>query len=1295
MSSGNPQVSGKMSETPSTSFSMIYPTSSEGQLPSSHHLSITHPVVAKRISFYKSGDPQFGGVRVVVNPRSFKTFDALLDNLSRKVPLPFGVRNISTPRGRHSITSLEDLEDGESYLCSHGRKVQPVDLDKARRRRRPWHSSLAITAHAHHSPAPAAAPGMLRAPRRLVVFRNGDPKTRRVVVLTKRVTQSFEAFLRHLTEVMQRPVTRLYATDGRKVPSLQAVILSSGAVVAAGREPFKPGNYDIQKYLLPARLPGISHRVHPKGNARSESRKSGNWKVSIITSDLPNAGTSSQIYIILYGQHRSSAPIYLYGTDGARFQDGCEDIFTITVGDIGTLFKIRIGHTNSGLSPSWHCKEIQLWNMNSRKQFYIPVQRWLARDQEDGEICREFPVLNKGQPIFPVTIYEVHVATGELWNAGTVANVYMSIYGEKGDTGSRQLFRSKTSFSFLRGQTDTFSLEAVHLGDLYKIVIGHDGLGPGNGWFLEDVVVKDPTTNREYAFFCHRWLDQGEDDGKIVRELYARDYNIISARQKLEFNRKETWAAESWKFMKGNTLQFYNRLTGGFVRLHPNGTVDAVGKKADKYGLFDVIFNKENICIFQSHKIRHLSLALDNGSVAGMASGGASTKLRVLYQPNRCALLESALVPGHTVIFDHHGKIANESSAGYANLSKEFVVFVKGMFLNSAVVLLATSLCQALCIQPDGSCTGVGNQSEKSYWKVHKISSGICMFESVKNAQMYLRIKDGQCDGTGTGDIDCHFKIKKNLENASISLESVKNPGLFVGLQSDGQAKPVIYTKNGSVFFYPQVIKFGREDPTGISATPSKEEEKIRGSKKRQETPPESEARGPLLSSTAKEISETLLSEDEWKVLVLTGNTGTQANVTLWVYGDEGVTGPISLSKDSSEQLFLPRQEDEFQIEIRNIGIIYKIRIGHDGTSEQPEWNLQRIDTFQVEAVSLGKLQKVLLRCEASDKSQYWYCEKVVVRESGTTSESTFTCERWLPFMSQGIIHSEIELFLQEMQINHQPKIQEGANEGDWKVTVITGDLEDAGTTATVSLSVYGETRCSGPIILGSGKHQLFNSNSADIFKINLKDIGEIYKIRIGHDNRGKDPRWYLEEIRLENIATRELFCLTVDSWIAENENGGDTWKEMPVVRTNKAPLPVVAYEIYVYTGRKPGAETESNVFINLIGTRGDSGNRRLHQSKNNKVKFQRGQVDIFSIEAVSLGKLKKVLISHNGIGPGNGWFLESIVVKSEEEDGNQEVLFPCNSRWLDEYQDDGKTERELLAERSFSAAGDTGSVAS
>uniref|UniRef100_A0A4X2KD29 Oxygen-regulated protein 1 n=1 Tax=Vombatus ursinus TaxID=29139 RepID=A0A4X2KD29_VOMUR len=1326
----------KMSETPSTNFSMIHAASSEGQASYPRHFNVTQPVVAKRISFYKSGDPQFSGIQMVVNPRSFKTFDALLDNLSRKVPLPFGVRNISTPRGIHSITKLEDLEDGRSYICSHRKKIQPIDLEKARQKPLPWQSTRPLSARRRAAqlarakefgPACRELPVVVQTPRKLLVFKNGDPRTRHIIILSRKITQNFEAFLEHLTELMQYPVVKLYTTDGRKVPSLQAVILSSGAVVAAGREPFKPGNYDLLKYLLPDQLPRTSKRIYPKGQTKPEGRKNGNWKVSIITSELPCAGTSSQIYIVLYGHHRSSAPVYLYGTGGNAFQEGREDIFTLKTGDIGELHKIRIGHSNSGLSPAWHCKEIKLQNLFSGEKFYIPVCRWLAQDREDGEICRELPVFQKGQPILPVTVYEVRVTTGERWNAGTESKVYISIYGEKGDTGSRQLFRSKNPKKFLKGQVR-------------------------NGWFLDDIVIKDPTTDLEYAFLCHRWLDHGEDDGKITRELYPSDNSTFFGILTflfwlllcilLFFNQ---WAAESWKLKKGNTLQFYNRLSGGFVRLHPDGSVDALGEKTDKNGLLDVIVKRGNICIFQSHQTRNLSLGLDN--VSGMANGGAPCELRVLYLPNRCVILESVMVPGHTVAFNCQGKVADESTDSYAGLSKEFVIYAKGVFHNSAVILLTTSLCQALTLHSDGSCSGAGNQSEESHWKVHKISSGVCMFESVKNPRMFLRIKNGQCDGRGTGDLDCHFKIQKNLENGSISLESVKSRGLFVGLLPDGQMKLVLYIKDASVFFYPQVIQFGREKPMGTSATASQQEEKARES-------------GNQVEATYHD--RVLLSDDEWRVLVLTGNTGTRANVTLWVYGDRGVTGPLPLGKDNREQLFLPRKEDEFQVQIKNVGKIYKIRIGHDGTSQQPEWSLQmvtmqhvksrktlnfvankwlsriqgdgdivcelpveedgkaifpivryhvyvytgqlkeaettsavylclygergdsgvrllhksdmpikfqrgQIDKFQVEAVSLGKLKKALLLCEATDLSQYWYCEKVIVREPMKESEFIFNCERWLPFMSQGIIHSEIELYPQ------------GKYEGDWKITVVTGDFEKAGTTATVSLYAYGEKRSSGPIILGSGKHQLFNPNSADIFKINLKDIGELYKIRIGHDNSGKDPSWYLEEIKLEEIASGEVFSLTVDCWITENEDDGDTCKEIAINRPKKKPLPLVAYEIHVYTGSKLGAETDANVLINLIGTRGDSGKRKLHQSKNNKVKFQQAQVDIFVVRAVSLGDLKKVLISHDGAGPGNGWFLEKIIIKFKEEEEDQEVLFPCE-RWLDEYQDDGKTERELLA---------------
>lgn len=86
------------------------------------------------------------------------------------------------------------------------------------------------------------------------------------------------------------------------------MILSSGAVVAAGREPFRPGSYDIQKYLLPARLPGISRRVYPKGNTRTESRKSKSLKyIAFIDSpEIFFISSTKEIYAYMLNDKLSS-----------------------------------------------------------------------------------------------------------------------------------------------------------------------------------------------------------------------------------------------------------------------------------------------------------------------------------------------------------------------------------------------------------------------------------------------------------------------------------------------------------------------------------------------------------------------------------------------------------------------------------------------------------------------------------------------------------------------------------------------------------------------------------------------------------------------------------------------------------------------------------------------------------------------------------------------------------------------------------------------------------------------------
>ncbi|NXI64888.1 RP1 protein, partial [Anseranas semipalmata] len=268
-----------MSETPSTSYSVNQPNSSESeQSLSTRHFNVTEPVVAKRICFYKSGDPQFNGIKMVINNRSYKTFDALLDSLSKRVPLPFGVRNISTPKGRHSITNLEDLEDGKSYICSHQRKMKPINLERASKKPLPWQISRPVSARRRavqlareNEDGFGHRESKITTPKKMLVFKNGDVRLRRTIVLGKKNTQTFEAFLDYMSELMQYPVVKLYTTDGRKVPNLQALILCSGAVVAAGREPFKPSNYDSLGYSRPAKLLGIANRVYPKANAKSES----------------------------------------------------------------------------------------------------------------------------------------------------------------------------------------------------------------------------------------------------------------------------------------------------------------------------------------------------------------------------------------------------------------------------------------------------------------------------------------------------------------------------------------------------------------------------------------------------------------------------------------------------------------------------------------------------------------------------------------------------------------------------------------------------------------------------------------------------------------------------------------------------------------------------------------------------------------------------------------------------------------------------------------------------------------
>ncbi|XP_052009386.1 uncharacterized protein rp1l1a [Xyrauchen texanus] len=290
---------------------------------SSFSSSVTGATPAKRITFYKSGDAKFKGVKMAIHKRSFKCFDALLDDLSQKVPLPFGVRTITTPRGTHSIKYLEQLEDGGCYLCSDRRYVKQINMEAAGKMPAVWqhHSHLHKSQRKPSRPkeAPSGYQHYHRHPKRILLVKNNDPAMRRSIILNRRTARSLRVFMEEISELMQCHVKKLYTLEGCKIDSIQCLMQCPSVLVCVGREPFRPLLMESAKKLSEERLPGMGTRSRSSSEGH-ESKKNVNFglktKKSIIhpRSDSSNRSTRFSL---------SSEKSYQNGLCVTPGQSGC------------------------------------------------------------------------------------------------------------------------------------------------------------------------------------------------------------------------------------------------------------------------------------------------------------------------------------------------------------------------------------------------------------------------------------------------------------------------------------------------------------------------------------------------------------------------------------------------------------------------------------------------------------------------------------------------------------------------------------------------------------------------------------------------------------------------------------------------------------------------------------------------------------------------------------------------------------------------------------------------------------
>ncbi|CDQ81354.1 unnamed protein product [Oncorhynchus mykiss] len=202
--------------------------------------ALTNEKKAKKVRFYRNGDRYFKGIVYAVAVERFRTFDALLADLTRSlsdhINLPQGVRFIFSIDGMRKITTMDELEEGESYVCASENIYKKVDYTKNVNPN--WSVNVKASASQKNLQSLASKQaGEAREgkefvrPKLVTVMRSGvKPRKAVRVLLNKKTAHSFEQVLTDITEAIKLEsgvVKRIYTLDGKQVSHALTHITSS------------------------------------------------------------------------------------------------------------------------------------------------------------------------------------------------------------------------------------------------------------------------------------------------------------------------------------------------------------------------------------------------------------------------------------------------------------------------------------------------------------------------------------------------------------------------------------------------------------------------------------------------------------------------------------------------------------------------------------------------------------------------------------------------------------------------------------------------------------------------------------------------------------------------------------------------------------------------------------------------------------------------------------------------------------------------------------------------------------
>lgn len=185
---------------------------------------------AKRVTFYRNGDKHFKGVEMVVTRQRYRSFETIVEDLSKAIPLPYGVRNVFSPGGS-AITTIGQLEHGRHYICSSGDQlIKNVNYGQKQREKprsldvESLSDGSSLSSSSRDSKFGASNSDGNPKPRVVTVLSEHDRNKKCKILLNRKTVKSFEDVLRDISDMLKYTVKELRTLEGGKVCNLNKKI---------------------------------------------------------------------------------------------------------------------------------------------------------------------------------------------------------------------------------------------------------------------------------------------------------------------------------------------------------------------------------------------------------------------------------------------------------------------------------------------------------------------------------------------------------------------------------------------------------------------------------------------------------------------------------------------------------------------------------------------------------------------------------------------------------------------------------------------------------------------------------------------------------------------------------------------------------------------------------------------------------------------------------------------------------------------------------------------------------------